>query len=576
MKAVVYLLQVSACSAIFYLFYFLLLRKLTFFTLNRWFLLTTVLLSFLIPAISLPVDRGQPHIVIVQQAVNVNTLQFSSAEKTIARVKTAPKTFDYLLFLRVIYWIVVIGLSVQLIVTLIRFFRKLKGKQTVKSGRINIIQSQSEFPNGSFLNYIFLNGQDLSADELQQIIAHEMLHVQLAHSVDRVLIKIAQILLWFNPFIYFYAKSAEENHEFEVDRALTNATDKRSYANLLLHLSVAGGGTLYHSFSKVPLKKRIAMLFNQPSAKMKKVIYVLILPVVLISCLAFARLKKDGSAIKKESKNKKTLPQKPKNDLSLFNQNEKLYAKNSIQKGFPNDADTTKYRQKLKRTPEQIKGEADFKAWRETDDFKQKEKQAQEIQGKTITVKIKEVVDRAAGKSDLFISNAGKVKGFNVIYNNKEYFMRTNYNLKKQLNVVLKVGDDITVNVRQSTFGRNSINMIDPAFILKNNVKIYQSVETDKIPDYPFLYEANKVRFADGQISHIQKYPNGKWKSAVLEIVNGYKLNLNFKPIAPDFSNIEEGDHVRFRFVHEVKTGAKTYQVNDWVSISTNIKDYRY
>ena len=127
MKAVIYLLQVSACSAIFYLFYFLLLRKLTFFTLNRWFLLTTVLLSFLIPAISLPVDRGQPHIVIVQQAVDVNTFQFSSAEQTIVRVKAAPKTFDYLLFLRVIYWIVVIGLSVQLIVTLIRFFRKLKG-----------------------------------------------------------------------------------------------------------------------------------------------------------------------------------------------------------------------------------------------------------------------------------------------------------------------------------------------------------------------------------------------------------------------------------------------------------------
>ncbi|WP_419802500.1 M56 family metallopeptidase [Mucilaginibacter sp.] len=435
MKAVVYLLQVSACSAIFYLFYFLLLRKLTFFTLNRWFLLTTVLLSFLIPAISLPVDRGQPHIVIVQQAVNVNTLQFSSAEKTIVRVKTAPKTFDYLLFLRVIYWIVVIGLSVKLIVTLIRFFRKLKGKQTVKSGRINIIQSQSEFPNGSFLNYIFLNGQDLSADELQQIITHEMLHVQLAHSVDRVLIKIAQILLWFNPFIYFYAKSAEENHEFEVDRALTNATDKRSYANLLLHLSVAGGGTLYHSFSKVPLKKRIAMLFNQPSAKMKKVIYVLILPVVLISCLAFAKLKsnktdnkylkktekadkspmvlkdqfytrlrlKDGkgrdydkvivqtkenngrstySNIKVDGKAVFLIDKKPYTEEQIKNMPGSVIAKLFLdgsffgkkQAAFPADiarynaifilhtkksADTTKYRQKLKRTPEQIKGKAD-------------------------------------------------------------------------------------------------------------------------------------------------------------------------------------------------------------------------
>lgn len=46
MKAVIYLLQVFACSAIFYLFYFLLLRRLTFFTINRWYLLGILLLSF--------------------------------------------------------------------------------------------------------------------------------------------------------------------------------------------------------------------------------------------------------------------------------------------------------------------------------------------------------------------------------------------------------------------------------------------------------------------------------------------------------------------------------------------------
>jgi DNA-binding GntR family transcriptional regulator len=34
------------------------------------------------------------------------------------------------------------------------------------------------------------------------------------------------------------------------------------------------------------------------------------------------------------------------------------------------------------------------------------------------------------------------------------------------------------------------------------------------------------------------------------------------------------GDHVRLRFVHEIKTGAKTYKVYDWVSITTDIKDY--
>jgi hypothetical protein len=44
----------------------------------------------------------------------------------------------------------------------------------------------------------------------------------------------------------------------------------------------------------VPLKKRITMLFTKPTNRMKKVIYLLVVPVVLISCLAFAKLKNEG------------------------------------------------------------------------------------------------------------------------------------------------------------------------------------------------------------------------------------------------------------------------------------------
>ncbi len=575
MKALIYLLQVSACTAVFYLFYRLLLSRLTFFTINRWYLLATVFLSFIIPVLNIPVNPQQQHIVVVQQAVYINTLQTVPVNVTDVNTTQIAEPTNWMQLLKFFYLTAVIGLAFHLIITFILFFKRLKGKQLTKVGHVNIVCGNNKLNNGSFFNYIFLNDQELSADEMQQIIAHEMLHVKLYHSVDRLLLKLAQIILWFNPFIYLYAKAVEENHEFEVDCAMANFTDKKMYADLLLHLSVAGQGLLYHSFSKIPLKKRIVMLFNQPSAKMKKVIYVLILPVVLISCLAFARLKKDGSAISNQIKNKKALPQKSKNDLPLINQNEKLYAKNIIPAGLLNHVDTTKYRQKLKRSPEQIKGEADFKAWRQTDDFKQKEKQAKDVQGKTITVEIKEIVDRDGRKnSDMFISNNGRVKGFIVVYNNEEYFMRTVYGQEKQLNNLLKVGDEITIKVFISTFGRNAPNMIEPAFIEKNNVKIFQLAEADKIPTYAFSYEANKVRYADGQITHIQKYPNGKWKSAVLEIVNGYKLNLNFKPNAPDFNSIEESDHVRFRFVHEVKTGAKSYQINDWVSISNDIKDY--
>jgi hypothetical protein len=160
-------------------------------------------------------------------------------------------------------------------------------------GNVHILRGDKHLPNGSFLNYIFLSDDTLSAEDAEQILAHEMLHVKLYHSADRLLMKIVQIVLWFNPFVYLYAWSIEENHEFEVDREMGHQTDKNKYADLLLHLSIAKQGMLYHSFSKVPLKKRIVMLFNQPSAKIKKVVYILVLPVIVVSCLAFANIKKD-------------------------------------------------------------------------------------------------------------------------------------------------------------------------------------------------------------------------------------------------------------------------------------------
>ncbi|RYE30655.1 MAG: hypothetical protein EOP42_11835, partial [Sphingobacteriaceae bacterium] len=294
MNTLIYLLQVSACTSIFYLFYQVFLSRLTFFTINRCYLLITVVLSFIIPVLTLPVNPQQPQIAVVQQAVYINSLQ-SLPENTI-EVNHAVSTnqpINWLQFLKFFYLLAVIGLMIHLAATLILFFNKLKGRKITKAGRIKILHGECKLNNGSFFNYIFLSDQKLSAEETQQIVAHEMLHVKLYHSADRLFIKIVQIILWFNPFVYLYAKAIEENHEFEVDCAMANSTDKKQYADLLLHLSVAGQGLLYHSFSKIPLKKRIVMLFNQPSAKMKKAVYVLILPVLLISCLAFARLKTD-------------------------------------------------------------------------------------------------------------------------------------------------------------------------------------------------------------------------------------------------------------------------------------------
>jgi len=535
MSSIVYFLQVSACTGIFYLFYQFLLRRLTFFTINRWYLLATILLSFIIPVLRLPVNPQHQYIPVLQQAVYVNTLQNNPIVPTpILKGAISPTySFNWLLLLKLIYLIAVLVLTCHLIVTMILFFKRLKSSSSMKIKNMVISKSNKGLTNGSFLNYIFLNDQTLSFDEQQQIIAHEMLHVKLYHSIDRIFSKLAQIILWFNPFIYLYAKAIEVNHEFEVDRHMARATNKNNYANLLMHLAITGQGVLYNNFSKAPLKKRINMLFNKPSANMKKATYLLIVPVVLISCLAFSRLKSFDVI---------------KTHISARRQ------------------DSIKYRQKIKINEDVLKQQAKLKAYRLTDDFKNKEKALKDISNKDILVTVKDVLKD---------KQTGKTQGFIVTYGNIEYEIRTTYGQEKQLNDLLKAGDKITLKVYLSAFGEDlPFIRIDPAYVIKNNIKIFQLAEADKLPNYPFLYETNKVRFANGQVSNIKKYPDGKWKTALFETVNGYKFNLSFKQNAPDLNSIEWGDHITLRFVHEVKTGNKAYKINDWVSLSTNSKDY--
>jgi len=305
MKSLIYLTQVTACSAVFYLFYYLLLSRLTFFAINRWYLLITVILSFVIPAIKLPVSEPHVYTGVVQQVVKVyipDEVPIINQAPVSQRsaIETDPLKWDYIV--NMAYLTIMLAFSIHLIIMLYAFCKRIKGKRITKLGNVNILSSNNKVANGSFLNYIFLNDTELNADEIQQVIAHEMLHIKLVHSADRIIVKIAQIILWFNPFIYLYARSVEENHEFEVDKLMAVNNDKHNYANLLLHLSVAGNGMLYHNFSKVPLKKRITMLFNQPSNNMRKIIYVLVLPVLLISCLAFAQQQKEATNAVKPKK----------------------------------------------------------------------------------------------------------------------------------------------------------------------------------------------------------------------------------------------------------------------------------
>ena len=61
---------------------------------------------------------------------------------------------------------------------------------------------------------------DYSEDEAQQVLLHELVHVQQRHALDILFFEFVNVMLWFNPYIYEYKKSLKDTHEFIADQHL--------------------------------------------------------------------------------------------------------------------------------------------------------------------------------------------------------------------------------------------------------------------------------------------------------------------------------------------------------------------
>jgi hypothetical protein len=282
-----YLLKVSACSALFFAFYLLVLRKLTFFKINRFYLLGSLLVSFIIPAMEFTIEREVVQSAIVAEPLVVQDVDLGgSAFQTPIVVSAAPvdyeiARFDWLTLLPYMYTGIV---AMLLLLASWRIFKLLKHTKTpVKEiNGLKLVSKRSGFTNCSFFNYVFIDENSLTETELAVLLAHEEVHARQYHSVDKLLMMVAKAVLWFNPIVYLYDKALEQAHEYEADETTSSHVGTEHYASLLLKLAVSKSSSpLIHNFVKSPIKERIKMLFNSKSKNMKKLAYLLALPIGL-------------------------------------------------------------------------------------------------------------------------------------------------------------------------------------------------------------------------------------------------------------------------------------------------------
>lgn len=289
---VAYIIRAAICLTLLYLPYALLMRKETYYRLNRVVLLTMTALSFLLPLCHFPTFGSSPAVTV--GAVNDETIIEIGIPQmlndTFAPVNDGTSSHSWPLVLICIYLtgaILCLAYKAADYVRLKRFIRKGNLWTSCYADGITIHCKPEPVNPFCWMRHIVISKQD--ADD-SEILLHEIAHVQRGHSWDTLYILFVEVLQWFNPCIWLLDKALCEVHEFEADSTvLKNGIEKKEYQLLLLNRTV-GSGTyaLANGLNQSLLKKRITMMSKEQSNRWSCLRVLYVLPVSLIAIAALA------------------------------------------------------------------------------------------------------------------------------------------------------------------------------------------------------------------------------------------------------------------------------------------------
>jgi Zn-dependent protease with chaperone function len=275
----IYLLKSSGLIALFFIAYYFLLRKETFFDSNRWFLLSGLTTSLLLPLFFIK------KVVYVERPKYTmdDLMAFSNQNPVTINTVSAVEAFDWMQFIWVSYVIIASILLLKIVFSFVSLYRMLFQQQIIKKEQFKLINLNQNIAPFSFFNYIVINSNLYTNDELQSILLHEKIHSQEKHSIDILITKIFCILFWFNPFVWLYKKAITQNLEYIADqKAMQQLEDKKSYQRALLKVvSNQNCLSITNNFYQSLIKKRIVMLNKNQSHKRNSLKYALILPALI-------------------------------------------------------------------------------------------------------------------------------------------------------------------------------------------------------------------------------------------------------------------------------------------------------
>jgi len=295
---ILYLIKSTVSLILLLAFYHLVLKPSKTLKANRFFLLSALVFSLLMPVLKFnsPFNIGIEETELIKviegktvthdepQVSKPDNFQTVSTENGIRKMNGA-KWFSTLYFAGFLFMI-------------FRFIRNLvimsnfshsSSKIRYRNAKIILIQGKSN--PFSFLRNIYVNKSKYQKGEIDNdILEHEYTHVKGLHSLDIILIELITIFYWFNPILYFYKKAISENNEFLADEeVLKDRGDKEIYSHKIInHTIIKPQPILASGCNHSQIKKRLIMITKDKKSK-KRIFFNAFAMVILfagISCFA--------------------------------------------------------------------------------------------------------------------------------------------------------------------------------------------------------------------------------------------------------------------------------------------------
>ena len=284
----VFLLKASSAIILFYFVYWLFLRKETFYSANRWFLIVALFAAVLLPFFPFQYS-------VLVEAEN-NTTVFRAINDTfknipvISESETIEESFNWEQAILLIY---LTGAAIFLLRLLTQTFIliHLMIKYSIKSlNGIRIVENEKYGLPFSFFNIVFINPKFHKQADLLEIMAHEKVHIRENHWFDLLLIELLTVIFWFNPFIWLFERSIKQNHEYLADKGVVSEGHnvgryQAILLNQLMGMQIIG---ITNNLNFALNTNRLKMMTKKKTSAIKRLKFVWTLPVLALLIFAFA------------------------------------------------------------------------------------------------------------------------------------------------------------------------------------------------------------------------------------------------------------------------------------------------